>query len=177
MCHPDLTGDYRVLEEENEHTKDIVKRYMSELRPDGTYGDVVNKPCKKKASPTSAASSSTSPPATKEIDFGDENGLLVVKKVTAAKRRRTEPPPAPVVRNVAVKSTAKPGMDYGFSFYGMKPDYGDDLKKITTTFKINNADVTRTVEQFSHIFNLYPRVLVEDCMKVNQSVRDNNHST
>lgn len=163
MCHPELTPKYNVLEEENERIKDILKCYMSELKPDGTYGLVVTKNWKRKAT-SSGGSNSTSPPAAKKIDIGDENDLLVVQKVTTEKRRNV----APVVRNVALKSTAKPSADFGFSSYGVKPDYGD-LKKITTTIKINNADVTRTVEQFSHIFNLYPNVLVEDCMKVKRT--------
>lgn len=138
---------------------------MQELHSDGTYGEVVTKTWKKRKPTTTV----------KEMQFADDNQLLVVQKTERVDGTPASPPPATptppplppagmVLKNVAKKSTAKPGSDYGFSFYGTKPDYGD-LKKITTTFKINNADVTRTVEQFSHIFNLLPNVVVEDCMK------------
>lgn len=135
---------------------------MLELYPDGTYGKVVTKTWKHKPSSTTTTSEATSSSPAKKMKYGDENDLLVVQKVTKQKVR------TPTIKNVARKSTSKPGSDYGFSFYGTKPDYGD-LKKITTTMTINNIDVTRTVDQFSYIFNLYPNVVLEDCMKVKKT--------
>lgn len=171
VWHEELPVNYNVLEEENQHIKDILKKYMAELQEDGTYGEVVTKDWKRKTTPTKATATSTETSAATSLEFADENDLLVVQKVvpTTEKKRST----VNTVKHVARKSTAKPGIDYGWSFYGTKPDYSD-LKKVTTTFQINNADVTRTVEQFSHIFNLFPKVLVEDCMKKSNHPRNDD---
>lgn len=146
---------YNVVDSDHQRIKDISK-YLGELRPDGTYGDVVSRTWnKRKPKIPPPPPSAMAPPASSsnKVEFGDDNELLVVQKVKRVG-----------VKNYACKSTTKQSLDYGFSYYGVKPNYGD-LTKITTTITINNSDVTRTVEQFSHIFNLYPNVVVEDCMK------------
>lgn len=151
-----------VIDGEHQRIKEI-PTYLSELRPDGTYGEVVSRTWKRRAPPLPTSSTA---PAPKKMQFGDNNDLLVVQKVLTQRKRGAV---TPTLKNVACKSTTKQSVDYGFSFYGVKPDYGD-LTKITTTFTINSADVTRSVEQFSHIFNLYPNVVLEDCMKNNRNV-------
>lgn len=71
-------------------------------------------------------------------------------------RKRTSP--------VAKKSTTKQSQPEGFSYYKCKPDELD-LKKISTTLSINNTQMSMNLEQLSHIFQIFPEVRVEDCMK------------
>lgn len=158
--HKGMQVIYNVVDGDHQRIKNI-STYLGELKPDGSYGDVVSRTWNKRKAKVPVATAPTPPSPSlvgvspKKLEFGDDNELLVVQKVKRVG-----------VKNVACKSTTKQSVNCGFSFYGVKPDYGD-LTKITTTITINNAAVTRTVEQFSHIFNLYPNVVVEDCMKRN----------
>lgn len=90
----------------------------------------------------------------------DKNNLLMVQKTVYTARKR----PAPAPKQTARKSTTKQSLDEGFSYYKTKPNYGD-LQKTWTTLTVNQMTMTMSIEQLSHIFDLYPEVKVVDCMK------------
>ncbi|GLV36934.1 small ovary [Carabus blaptoides fortunei] len=93
----------------------------------------------------------------------------VAKKSTSLPPKPAAPPPQRVAKKSTTPRAVKPQTVEGYSFYRSKPCDIDEYKNVMSEINIMGKSMPINVVAMSHVLNLFPKVIVEDCNKTHRS--------